>query len=153
MHPGCCAQPTPRQKREGSLRLCRRRERSRLPRSAVPRATPRQRGPLTSRSRQRGPPDWTRLTLTGSRRSLSCPHSLSVTLLFRHSLAFAASGVFSLAGYSSSHGQNLAFRDLATTFAITNRYYTASVSKQTGELYSVTDRLGRRRFISADRLN
>src|SRR2546425_565028 len=50
-------------------------------------------------------------------------------------------------------GQQLAFRDSAQSFVVTNRYYRASVSKQTGELYSVVDRLRGRMAISGDKLN
>ena len=49
-------------------------------------------------------------------------------------------------------GQQLAFRDSAQSFVVTNRYYRASVSKQTGELYSLVDRLRGRAVVSGDRL-
>jgi len=44
------------------------------------------------------------------------------------------------------------FRDVDKTFVVSNRYYTASLNKQTGELYSVLDRLGGRPAITGDKL-
>src|SRR5947207_1215196 len=51
-----------------------------------------------------------------------------------------------------SQEQNVVFKDLEKTFLVTNRYYTASVNKQTGELYSVLDRSSGRTAISGDKL-
>ena len=53
---------------------------------------------------------------------------------------------------SRGSGQHLAFRDSGQTFVVTNHYYTASINKQTGELYSVVDHLRGRTAISGDRL-
>lgn len=62
------------------------------------------------------------------------------------------SGAMLLLVPSCARAQHLAFQDLLQSFVVTNRYYRASVSKHTGELYSVVDRLSGRTAISGDRL-
>jgi FG-GAP-like repeat len=50
-------------------------------------------------------------------------------------------------------GQSLVFQDRGAMFVVTNRFYTASVSKTTGELLSVIDRIRGSTAISGDRIN
>src|SRR5205823_4279497 len=77
---------------------------------------------------------------------------LKSSVALRNRMRITTFGLFLLAAPVDTQGQTLAFRDVDTSFVVMNRYYTASVSKQTGELHSVIDRRDGHTAISGDRL-
>ncbi len=64
----------------------------------------------------------------------------------------AACGILSLASPLWSQAQKVTFTDSNKAFTVTNGFYTAYVSKQTGELYSVLDHQRGGPAISGDKL-